>query len=80
MTALAGVGRPAPEKHKYSGDRQGVHSPLLRLDVIVKDVSVLVDVRTRSVNDMAKNPRKLRAGNLRIFDVEEIRQLVYPLL
>ena len=22
MTALAGVGRPAPEKHKYSGDRQ----------------------------------------------------------
>jgi hypothetical protein len=26
MTALAGVGRPAPEKHKYSGDRQGVHS------------------------------------------------------
>jgi hypothetical protein len=39
MTALAGVGRPAPEKHKYSGDRQGalrlIHA---RLDVIWKDV------------------------------------------
>jgi hypothetical protein len=34
--------------------------------------------RTISINVAAKNPRKLRTGNLWVFDLEEIRQLVYP--
>ncbi len=34
--------------------------------------------RTISINVAAKNPRKLRAGNLRFFYLEEIRQMVYP--